>query len=99
MVFNQAQEALCGAESTFEAAEAQLGTAKDAFGYTELRAGAAGVITTRSLEVGQVVQAAQPVFTLAQDGDRDAVSMSMNPFSSATSVVTKYHWRSSRTPA
>ena len=73
VVFDQAQEALCGAESTFEAAEAQLGTAKDAFGYTELRAGAAGVITTRSLEVGQVVQAAQPVFTLAQDGDRDAV--------------------------
>ena len=41
--------------------------------YTELRAGAAGVITARSLEVGQVVQAGQPVFSLAQDGERDAV--------------------------
>lgn len=71
--FDQAQEALRSAESTREAAQAQLGTAKDALGYTELRTGAAGVITTRSLEVGQVVQAAQPVFTLAQDGDRDAV--------------------------
>jgi RND family efflux transporter MFP subunit len=31
------------------------------------------VITARSLEVGQVVQAAQPVFSLAQEGERDAV--------------------------
>ena len=31
------------------------------------------MITARSLEVGQVVQAAQSVFTLAQDGERDAV--------------------------
>jgi RND family efflux transporter MFP subunit len=73
VAFDQAQEALRSAESSLETAEAQLGTAKDALGYTELHAGAAGVITARSLEVGQVVQAAQPVFTLAQDGDRDAV--------------------------
>jgi membrane fusion protein, multidrug efflux system len=73
VAFDQAQEALRSAESSLEAAKAQLGTAKDALGYTELRAGAPGLITTRSLEVGQVVQAAQPVFTLAQDGDRDAV--------------------------
>ena len=73
VAFDHAQEALRSAESTLESAQAQLGTAKDALGYTELRAGAAGVITTRSLEVGQVVQAAQPVLTLAQDGDRDAV--------------------------
>jgi membrane fusion protein, multidrug efflux system len=71
--FDQAQETLRSTESSLEAAKAQLGTAKEAVGYTELRAGAAGVITARSLEVGQVVQAAQPVFTLAQDGDRDAV--------------------------
>jgi membrane fusion protein, multidrug efflux system len=73
VAFDQAQEALRNAESSLEAAKAQLGMAKDALGYTELRAGAAGVITKRSLETGQVVQAAQPVFTLAQDGDRDAV--------------------------
>jgi membrane fusion protein, multidrug efflux system len=73
VAFDQAQEALSNAQSTLEAAQAQLGTAKDALGYTELSAGAPGVITKRGLEVGQVVQAAQPVFTLAQDGDRDAV--------------------------
>jgi membrane fusion protein, multidrug efflux system len=71
--FDQAQEELRSAEGSLESAKAQLGTAKDALGYTELLAGAAGVITARSLEVGQVVQSAQPVFTLAQDGDRDAV--------------------------
>jgi RND family efflux transporter MFP subunit len=73
VVFDQAQEALRSTESSLETANAQLGTAKDALGYTELRAGAAGLISARNLEVGQVVQAAQPVFTLAQDGDRDAV--------------------------
>jgi RND family efflux transporter MFP subunit len=73
VAFDNAQEGLRNAEASLEAAKAQLGTAKDALGYTELRAGAAGVITARNLEAGQVVQAAQPVFTLAQDGDRDAV--------------------------
>jgi len=73
VAFDQAQEAFRNTESSLEAVKAQLGTAKDALGYTELRAGAAGLISARNLEVGQVVQAAQPVFTLAQDGDRDAV--------------------------
>ena len=71
--FDQAQEALRSAEASLETAQAQFGTAKDALGYTELRADAAGVITSRSLEIGQVVQAAQPVLVLARDGDRDAV--------------------------
>jgi RND family efflux transporter MFP subunit len=73
VLFDQAQETLRTAEGSLEAAKAQLGTAKDALGYTELRADAAGVITARSLEVGQVVEAAQAAFTLAHDGDRDAV--------------------------
>ena len=73
VLFDQAQEALRIAEGSLEATVSQLGTAKEALAYTELRAGAAGVITARSLEIGQVVQAGQPVFSLAQDGDRDAV--------------------------
>jgi RND family efflux transporter MFP subunit len=73
VAFDQAQEALRIAEGSLEATNSQLGTAKEALGYTELRAGAAGVITARSLEIGKVVQAGQPVFSLAQDGDRDAV--------------------------
>jgi membrane fusion protein, multidrug efflux system len=73
VLFDQAQEGLRIAEGSLEAANARLGTAKDALGYTELRAGAAGVITARSLEIGQVVQPSQPVFGLAQDGEHDAV--------------------------
>ena len=72
-VYDQAQEGLRTAEGALEAAKAELGTSKDALGYTALRAEAAGVVTARNLEVGQVVQAAQPVFCLAQDGERDAV--------------------------
>jgi membrane fusion protein, multidrug efflux system len=73
VAYDQAQEELRAAESTLESAKAQLGTAHEALSDTELHARAAGVITARSLEVGQVVQAAQTVFTLAQDGERDAV--------------------------
>ncbi|MEW6640446.1 MAG: efflux RND transporter periplasmic adaptor subunit [Pseudomonadota bacterium] len=71
--FDQAQEGLRTAEGSLEAAKAQLGTARDALGYTELRASAAGIITARNIEVGQVAEATQPAFSLAQDGDRDAV--------------------------
>ncbi len=73
VAYDQAQEQLRSAESTLETAKSQLGQAREALGDTELHARASGVITARNLEVGQVVQSAQSVFTLAQDGDRDAV--------------------------
>ncbi len=71
--YDQAQEQLRTAQSTLASAKAELGRAREALGDTELHARAAGVITARNLEVGQVVQATQAVFTLAQDGERDAV--------------------------
>jgi RND family efflux transporter MFP subunit len=73
VAYDQAQEQLRTAQSTLESAKAELGRTREALDDTELRARAAGVITARSLELGQVVQAAQSVFTLAQDGERDAV--------------------------
>jgi membrane fusion protein, multidrug efflux system len=73
VAYDQAQEQLRTTQSTVESAKAELGRTREALGDTELHARAAGVITARSLEVGQVVQAAQSVFTLAQDGERDAV--------------------------
>jgi RND family efflux transporter MFP subunit len=73
VAYDHAQEQLRTAQSTLESAKAELGRTREALGDTELHARAAGVITARNLEVGQVVQAAQSVFTLAQDGDRDAV--------------------------
>ncbi|MBR0706992.1 efflux RND transporter periplasmic adaptor subunit [Bradyrhizobium liaoningense] len=71
--YDQAQEAARTAEASLETAQALLGKAKDALGYTELRSAVPGVVTVRNLEVGQVAQAGQSAFTLAQDGDRDAV--------------------------
>ncbi|MDI3567513.1 efflux RND transporter periplasmic adaptor subunit [Bradyrhizobium sp. Arg816] len=71
--YDQAQEGLRTAEGALETARALLGTSKDALGYTGLRAEADGVVTARNLETGQVVQATQPVFSLAQDGGLDAV--------------------------
>ena len=73
VVFDQAQEGLQNAEASLQDVKAQLGRAKDALGDTELRASAPGVITARKLEIGQVVDAGQSAFTLAQDGDRDAI--------------------------
>jgi RND family efflux transporter MFP subunit len=73
VAYDQAQEQLRTTQSALESAKAELGRTHEALGDTELHARAAGVITARSLEVGQVVQAAQSVFTLAQDGERDAV--------------------------
>jgi membrane fusion protein, multidrug efflux system len=73
VAYDQAQEQLRAAQSTLESAKAELGRTREALGDTEMHARAAGVITARNVEVGQVVQAAQLAFTLAQDGERDAV--------------------------
>jgi len=72
-VFDTAQQELLSAQAALEAAEAALATAQDVLSYTEVRADADGIITARGVEVGQVVSAAQSVFTLAHDGQRDAV--------------------------
>ncbi len=72
-IFDEARKELRSAEASFDSAEAALATAEDALSYTELRADADGIITARTIEVGQVVSAAQPAVTLAHDGPRDAV--------------------------
>ncbi|WP_341487382.1 efflux RND transporter periplasmic adaptor subunit [Pararhizobium sp. A13] len=72
-VFDEARKELTSAQASLEADEAALATAEDALSYTELKADADGVITARTIEVGQVVSAAQSAFTLAHDGPRDAV--------------------------
>lgn len=71
--YDQAEESVRTAEGSLEAAKAQLGSARDALSYTELRSDAAGVITARNAEVGQVAQAAQTMFSLAEHGARDAI--------------------------
>ncbi|MDQ0475403.1 efflux RND transporter periplasmic adaptor subunit [Labrys wisconsinensis] len=71
--FDSAQETFVTAQGNVESAKANLATAQDQLSFTRLEAPAPGVITARSIEVGQVVTPAQTAFTLAQDGDRDAV--------------------------
>jgi membrane fusion protein, multidrug efflux system len=70
---DEARESLLTANATVDSAKAQYDTARDTLAQTELKADANGIITTRDAEVGQVAQAAQLIFTLAQDGPRDAV--------------------------
>ena len=71
--YDRAEESFRTAQSALAAADAHLGTARDALAQTELRADSAGTITIRNAEIGQVVEGAQPVFVLAHDGPRDAV--------------------------
>ncbi|XJV41110.1 efflux RND transporter periplasmic adaptor subunit [Pseudomonas asplenii] len=71
--YDAAQAGLLSAKSALSAAQAQLANAREQLGYTALIAEAPGVITARQAEVGQVVQATMPIFSLARDGERDAV--------------------------
>lgn len=71
--YDAAQAALRSSQSALAAAQAQLANAREQLGYTALIAEAPGVITARQAEVGQVVQATVPIFSLARDGERDAV--------------------------
>lgn len=61
------------AAAQVEALTAQLGLAARDLAYAALTAPAAGVITARMIEAGQVVGAGQPAFSLAQVGQIEAV--------------------------
>jgi RND family efflux transporter MFP subunit len=71
--YDQAQQQLRTQQAAVDSTQAAVSTAEEQLGYTELKAGVAGIITARNAETGQVVQAGQAVFTVAQDGPRDAV--------------------------
>jgi RND family efflux transporter MFP subunit len=61
------------ARAQVDAAQANLKSADDQLGYTELKAEADGVITKKGAEPGEVVQVGRMILTEAQDGGRDAV--------------------------
>ena len=71
--YDLAQQQLRTQQAAVDSAKAALSTAEEQFGYTDLKAGAAGTVVGRNAESGQVVQAGQTVLVLAQDGPRDAV--------------------------
>lgn len=70
---DKAEQDFRTAQASLDSARAQLAATRDQLTQTVLRAPAPGIITVRNMELGQVAQAAQPVFTLAQDGPRDAI--------------------------
>ena len=75
------QSALDAKEAALKAASAQAGLAGNQTLYTVLRADHAGVIAATLADVGQVVSAGQPVFRLAQDGEREvAISIPETQF-------------------
>jgi RND family efflux transporter MFP subunit len=71
--FDAAQQSLRTAQSSLDGAKAQAATLADALTYTSLRAERPGIVTQRTIEVGQVAQSAQTAFVVAEDGARDAV--------------------------
>lgn len=72
LVDNAAEEAQA-ASAGQSTARANLGIARESLDNTILRAPATGVIVSRNAEAGQVVEAAQTVYTVAHEGARDAV--------------------------
>jgi RND family efflux transporter MFP subunit len=72
-LFDQAQKERDTAQARVDSAEAQLKTANDLLGFTEVVADAEGIVTAVGAEPGEVVQAGQAVVRLARQGGRDAV--------------------------
>ncbi|MEB2344632.1 MAG: efflux RND transporter periplasmic adaptor subunit [Deltaproteobacteria bacterium] len=71
--FESAQKARDAAVAQVDAAQAQLATAREQLGYTELFADAAGTVTAVGAEPGEVVGAGQMIVRVARKGGRDAV--------------------------
>jgi len=71
--FDEAQQALLTAQAQVDAAQAQVRLAQDQLGYTALFADAAGVVTAKGAEPGEVVHAGQMIVRVARQGGRDAV--------------------------
>ncbi|MBV8140379.1 MAG: efflux RND transporter periplasmic adaptor subunit [Deltaproteobacteria bacterium] len=71
--FDQAQEGLETAQARVDDAEAQLKLASDRLSFTELKADAAGTVTARGAEAGEVVQTGQMIVRIARQDGRDAV--------------------------
>lgn len=71
--FDEAQQTLLTAQAEVDAAQAKVRLAQDQLGYTALFADAAGAVTAKGAEPGEVVHAGQMIVQLARQGGRDAV--------------------------
>ena len=71
--FDSAEASLKTNQAQVDAARAALGTVTEQMSYTDLKATSDGIVVSRSVEVGEVVQTGETVFVIAEDGPRDAV--------------------------
>ena len=71
--YDSALRQLKTSKAQLDAAQAKLKSAEEQLSYTELKSDAAGVITQKGAEVGEVVPAGKMVLKVAQQGGRDAV--------------------------
>lgn len=71
--YDDAEQTLASARSDLDTAKSDLTNAENTLDDTVLTADADGVITSRSIDPGQVVTAAQSAFGFAQSGALDAV--------------------------
>ncbi|WP_420725508.1 efflux RND transporter periplasmic adaptor subunit [Hwanghaeella sp. LZ110] len=72
-LYDDAKQEYLAAKADMSNAKADLSSVQNDIDNAVLRAPRAGVVTARNAEVGQVMAAAMPVITFANDGDRDAV--------------------------
>ncbi len=72
-VFEQAEAMAKVTQSQVEAARALVDLAQNRLGYTTLTADAAGVVTARGAEPGEVVNAGRMILQIAREGAVDAV--------------------------
>jgi RND family efflux transporter MFP subunit len=71
--YDQAKATLDANSAQVDSSRAALRSAEEQLSFTELKAGANGIIVGRNAEIGEVVQPGKTVFTLAEDGARDGV--------------------------
>lgn len=71
--YDEATRTLRSAESSVDAAQAQVNLAETRLGYTRLEADATGTVTARGAEPGEVVQPGRMIVQVAREGGRDAV--------------------------
>ena len=71
--FDKAQHSFETLQAQADAARAQVRIAQEQLSYTVLSADAAGVVTAKGAEPGEVVHAGQMVIQVARQGGRDAV--------------------------
>ncbi|SIR24873.1 RND family efflux transporter, MFP subunit [Rhizobium sp. RU20A] len=69
----EAEANLQAAQARFEAATTALSKADETLTYTEIKALRDGIVSAVGANVGQIVQAGQPVVTLLSNQERDAV--------------------------